>query len=201
MMATIIDARKLSCPQPVIRVKQALEQGITDCTVLVDNDAAKENIVRFAENAGAVIDDIVVENGEFRIGIRRGNAAAAGRAAVPDCPPPATAGKTVVISSDRLGRGNEELGALLMGAFLYALTQCDRKPRRIILMNHGVRLATVDMVAVPRLQELVGGGVELLVCGTCLDVLELKDELKLGTVSNMYSIAECLLDDSGTVFV
>lgn len=200
-MAVTIDARGLTCPQPVIKVKQALAQGVTECTVLVDNVAAKENVVRFAENAGAKIDGIVADNGEFRIAIRRGAGGAAAGAVVPDCQLPATAGRTVVISSDRLGRGNDDLGALLMGAFLYALTQCECKPRRLILMNHGVRLATVDAEAVPRLRQLVDDGVELLICGTCLDFLKLKGELKLGTISNMYSIAECLLDDSGAVFI
>ncbi len=68
-METIIDARGLSCPHPVIKVKQALDNGIAGCTVLVDNAAAKENVIRFAENAGATIDRIVAENSEFRITI------------------------------------------------------------------------------------------------------------------------------------
>lgn len=200
-MTTIIDARGLACPQPVIRVKQALAKGVPECYVLVDNAAAKENVIRFAENAGAVIDGIVAADSGFRIAIRSAGASAAVAAAVPPCSLPATAGKTVVLSCDRMGHGDDELGKLLMGAFLYALTQCDRKPRRLILMNHGVRLAAVEQEAVPRLRELVAGGVELLVCGTCLDFLKLKDDLKLGTVSNMYTIAECLLDDSNALFI
>jgi len=203
-VATIIDARGLACPQPVIKVKQALEQGVTACTVMVDNAAARENVVRFAENAGAIVDGVIADRGEFRIAIRTGAAGTAPIAAatpVPPCPLPETAGKTVLIGSDQLGRGNDELGALLMKAFLFALTQCDRKPRRIILMNHGVRLAVVEPEAVGRLRQLTTAGVELLVCGTCLDFLQLKDALQVGTVSNMYSIAECLLDDSDTVMI
>jgi len=198
METTIIDARGLACPMPVIKVKQALDQKINPCTVIVDNEAAKENVIRFAENAGAVIDGVVAENGEFRIVIRCGDTPVAESAISPQSVP-GTAGKTVVIGSARMGRGNDELGALLMNAFLYSLTQVEPKPKRIILFNHGVRLATVEAEAVDNLKQLVDAGVELLVCGTCLDFLNLKTDLKLGTVSNMYTIAECLLETSSTV--
>lgn len=200
-MSTLIDARGLACPQPVIRVKQALEQGVSACTVLVDNEAAKENVIRFAENAGAAVEGIATEGREFRIALRTGGVPAAAATAVPPCPLPEAGGATVLLSSDRLGRGSDELGAMLMHSFLYALTQVGRRPRRLILMNHGVRLATVDAEALPRLQQLVDAGVELLVCGTCLDFLKVKGELKLGTISNMYSIAECLLDDTATIIL
>ncbi|MDN5334846.1 MAG: sulfurtransferase TusA family protein [Sphaerochaeta sp.] len=43
-----IDARGLSCPQPVIETKKAIDKKHTQLTVLVDNVAAKENVSRFA---------------------------------------------------------------------------------------------------------------------------------------------------------
>ncbi len=43
-----IDARGLSCPQPIIETKKAVDKKITKMTVLVDNIAAKENVTRFA---------------------------------------------------------------------------------------------------------------------------------------------------------
>lgn len=43
-----IDARGLSCPQPVIETKKAVDSKITHMSVLVDNIAAKENVSRFA---------------------------------------------------------------------------------------------------------------------------------------------------------
>lgn len=51
-----IDARGLSCPQPVLITKKALEQ-IKDGTirVIVDNKPALENISRFARNAGCEV--------------------------------------------------------------------------------------------------------------------------------------------------
>ena len=47
-----IDARGLSCPEPVIRTKNALASGEKAYTVMVDNVTAKENVSRFANHQG-----------------------------------------------------------------------------------------------------------------------------------------------------
>ena len=47
-----IDARGLSCPEPVIRTKNALASGEKAYTVMVDNVTAKENVSRFALHQG-----------------------------------------------------------------------------------------------------------------------------------------------------
>ena len=57
-----IDARGLSCPEPVIRTKNALASGEKAYTVMVDNVTAKENVSRFALHQGYQVS--VKENGE-----------------------------------------------------------------------------------------------------------------------------------------
>lgn len=47
-----IDARGISCPEPVLLTKKGLEQHPTGLVVLVDNSTARENITRFARNKG-----------------------------------------------------------------------------------------------------------------------------------------------------
>ena len=47
-----IDARGMSCPQPVLLVKQSLSGGTPPVEVIVDNQTAKNNILRFLKNAG-----------------------------------------------------------------------------------------------------------------------------------------------------
>ena len=61
-----IDARGLSCPQPVILTQQALAQKPANCEIVVDNGAAKENVTRFAQHAGysVRIDD---NHGEYTL--------------------------------------------------------------------------------------------------------------------------------------
>ena len=47
-----VDARGLSCPEPVILTRKALLGGAKEYEVLVDNVTSRENVTRFAEHAG-----------------------------------------------------------------------------------------------------------------------------------------------------
>ena len=47
-----VDARGLSCPEPVIMTKNALAGKERSYTILVDNVTAKENVTRFATHQG-----------------------------------------------------------------------------------------------------------------------------------------------------
>lgn len=59
----IVDARGLSCPQPVLMTKKALENSKSSSfEIIVDNATAKENVTRFASNAGYKVK--VTEDGE-----------------------------------------------------------------------------------------------------------------------------------------
>ncbi len=57
-----IDARGLSCPQPIIETKKAIDTHVMNLTVLVDNIAAKENVSRFATSMKY---NVVVHETEF----------------------------------------------------------------------------------------------------------------------------------------
>ena len=107
-MAELIDARGMSCPQPVILTKQALESH-TEVTVIVDNDTAVENIKRLAANTNRAIDVAKQEDGTWRLTITTpgGSANSAVPAASPAAQQTATAaaGPTVfVIASDVIDR-------------------------------------------------------------------------------------------------
>lgn len=49
---TTVDARGLSCPEPVILTRKALASGGASYEIIVDNHASKENVTRFAEHQG-----------------------------------------------------------------------------------------------------------------------------------------------------
>ncbi len=203
-MSATIDARGLACPQPVVKVKQAVDSGKTEFDVLVDNESSKENVLRFADANKLVIDAIGIDSGAYRIRLRReGAAAGAVPAAVAGAAPAASSGeatgKTILLAADRIGAGSDELGAKLMLAFLFTLTESEQKPEEVILMNAGVRLATEEPQAVEHLKKLEAAGAEILVCGTCLDFFRLKEKLAVGRVSNMYEIVERLMASPGVV--
>ncbi|MBQ0004665.1 MAG: sulfurtransferase TusA family protein [Clostridiales bacterium] len=62
----MIDARGLSCPQPVIMVANAVKSGEAEYTVLVDGVTPKENVTRFAESKGYSV-NCVEKDGEFTL--------------------------------------------------------------------------------------------------------------------------------------
>ncbi len=182
-----VDARGLACPQPVINTKKALEET-DEVLVIVDNDTARENVLRLAKNSGCTAETENRPEGIF-IRIRRTAAAPSPKQ---ETGTPSEGPLVVVISEDIMGRGNAELGAILMRSFLHTLTDIDRRPDTIILFNCGVRLAVRDSAVVADLRELEARGVDILVCGTCLNFFQLTGNLEAGKVSNMYDITETL---------
>jgi len=202
--AKVLDARGLACPEPVVRTKKALEEGGFDfLDVVVDNVAARENVLRFASYSGCAVSGVDEKDGVFTLHLKPGKAGAAGSpsldAAVElsgaSClPPEGAAGATVFLSSDRIGRGDDGLGALLMRGFIYALAESDLPPKRLVFMNSGVKLAVEGSESLENLKRLAAAGVEILACGTCLDFYKLKEKLAVGRVSNMYEIAGFLLE-------
>lgn len=66
----IVDARGLLCPEPVVRTQRAVKDGLDELTVLVDAQAAKENVTRFAESRGYTV--LVQQEGlDYTLSLRR----------------------------------------------------------------------------------------------------------------------------------
>jgi selenium metabolism protein YedF len=164
--------------------------------VIVDNDEAVENIRRLANKMGCAI-AVAREEGAYHIHLTRSGA-------VPPyegtdigivCGTAKEGGGAplvIVLSSDRLGRGNDELGEVLMRSFVHTLLTLEPRPAKIILYNTGVRLAHRESSVIDDLTQLEAAGVELFVCGTCVNFFELKGQLSAGIVSNMYDIAAAM---------
>ena len=185
-MSPIIDARGKACPTPVIMAKKAISAGESTFTVLVDNTTAVENLKRLAENQG--FDAAAAEaEGVFSVTFTRTGCAACEEAV--NSPLPAPGGDwAVFVGRDIIGDGDRELGTNLMRMFFYTLSQGEDKPGAVLFMNAGVKLPTLDEQVAEHLKALSAVGVEILVCGTCLNFYGLTDRLRVGTVSNMYDI-------------
>lgn len=151
-----------------------------------------------AEGGQAAVGGQVAEGGQAGVGgmaagnvlAAEGNEAAGAAqdaACQPDC---RRKGMVVVLSSNRMGQGDEILGKLLMKGFVYALTEQDSLPETILLYNSGAYLSCEGSDNVEDLRNLEAQGVEILTCGTCLNHYGLGDKLKVGSVTNMYEIAE-----------
>jgi selenium metabolism protein YedF len=185
-MSQTVDARGLSCPQPVVLAKKALEEN-DEVVILVDDNTASENVKRLAANMGFTIHE-ELNDGDTRIRISKGSACSLAQEVISRQGP-----VVVVLSCDTMGRGEDVLGQVLMKSFLHTLTQTAPMPDIMILFNTGVRLAVKGSEVLDDLEALMNAGVKILACGTCLNYLSLKDNLAVGEVSNMYDIAQTML--------
>ncbi|OGP55353.1 MAG: hypothetical protein A2Y65_08050 [Deltaproteobacteria bacterium RBG_13_52_11] len=189
-MPKVIDCRGLSCPQPVIQTKQALEK--TDRVIIVvDNLAARDNVARLGESQGGKVSIDEKKDGVYITIEKRQDRKR--RAKVPATKIPAHGPVVVAIRSDQMGQGEEELGHILIRSFLHTLTEVSGRPDKMIFFNTGVKLTVQGSEVLEDLQALEKNGIEILICGTCLDYFGLKGKIAVGQVSNMYTIAETML--------
>ncbi|MDY6826404.1 MAG: sulfurtransferase-like selenium metabolism protein YedF [Bacillota bacterium] len=108
--------------------------------------------------------------------------------------------KTVLfISSDKLGKGNDELGKTLIRNFIHTLSGQENPPETIIFINAGVKLIAAGSPVIEELTVLQNNGVKILACGTCLDYFDLKEKIMVGQISNMHDITAILMARSHLV--
>lgn len=196
-MAIEVDTRGKLCPLPLIMLKQAIEAHPNEHVfmVLTDNPTSCSNLKDFIQDHGFpfTLEEregytaISVEITEERSPVSR-------QAVLPrQVPQPSESGKaTVQIGSQRMGDGADELGDVLMLSFLNALLGSDRLPKEIICYNSGVLLALKGTATAEKLEELEEKGVNVILCGTCVDYFGIKSDVALGQISNMLTIYEHL---------
>jgi selenium metabolism protein YedF len=187
-MAKIIDAKGLSCPQPVLLTKKALERENT-ITVIVDNEPAIENITRLGKTMGCTLQTEKKEDGTFLIHLSREAGESVAAPLDVSC---ATGPLVIVISSDRMGRGDDELGYVLIRSFIHTMLSLEPLPQTLIFYNTGVKLTVKDSEVIDDLRELEKAGVTILICGTCSNYFGISNNLGVGAISNMYDIASAM---------
>ena len=196
------------CPIPVVKTKKALGElnGPGEIEVLVDNETAVKNVTKMARSSGAEAESEQLGDKQYRVLITVGEDAAEKlkSAKSPAVQPQGQTqqeaaagcrtcvGTVVAVGSDRMGEGSEELGHILIKSFIFALTQLEDLPDKILFYNGGAKLTVEGSESLEDLRTLEEQGVEIMTCGTCLDYYGIKDKLAIGGVTNMYSIVETL---------
>ena len=191
-MAHQLDCRGLACPEPVIRCRELIStQRPQTLTVLVDNAAAQENVSRFLGRNGYTVS--ATQQAETLWELQATDTAQDAPAVAQTAQSPSRVGKTLVlITTQTLGRGDDTLGEKLMGNFLASLGELGESLWRIVLLNGGVKLAAMPGNALESLQKLESAGVEILVCGTCLQFYGLLDARRVGQTTNMMDVVTSL---------
>jgi selenium metabolism protein YedF len=190
-MSKEIDARGLACPAPVLQTKEAVDKDApSTIKVMVDNEAARQNVTRFLESQdyGVSVDQLGTD---FHVmGTREG------QAVVSESPvAEATTEQKkimVMVTTDRLGLGDDELGAKLMAAFLKTLKEMGNDLWRLVFLNNGVKLTIEGSGVLDSLKEIGKAETTILVCGTCLDHFNLLEKKQVGETTNMLDIVTAM---------
>ncbi|NLK64240.1 MAG: sulfurtransferase-like selenium metabolism protein YedF [Tissierellia bacterium] len=193
----IVDARKKACPQPVIMTKKEADEGAEEITVIVDNENAKLNITKFGNQSKYTVTSEEKDDGIYillkKVTENRNMSQTAAEIQ--------NEALGYLITTDKLGKGSDELGRILMKSFLYTLSEKKPYPDFMVFLNSGVKLTTEGSESIDDLMNLKEGGVEIVSCGTCLDFFEIKSKLKVGSVSNMYDIVDKISSSTNTITI
>lgn len=189
-------------PLPVVRAKQAIdelpERGGT-IQIIVDSRAACANLQRMAEGMGYGFEQDMQEKGRYLVSImvrQRGSLSGQHQARQTEANP---TGTIIVLGHDTLGQGDDGLGHTLIKQYLLTISQLDKTPKVVLLLNSGVRLAVKGTDTVEDLRTLTLRGCLVLVCETSARHYGLKDQIGTGTLSNMVTIATWLSKGYSTV--
>ena len=194
MKTVKINAKGLACPQPVVLSKKALaeiESG--EVVVCVDNETARDNVKRMAENEGCIV---AVKEGDdgFELKITKLSSSKVSQESVTE---KKVVEETLVylFDSDFIG-SNRELGKILVNGFLNAIPSLPKRKSKIVFISNGVKLTTRGSYVFDTLSKLKHSGFGMLICGTCLDFFKIRDKVQIGTVSNALEIMEALTNAS-----
>jgi selenium metabolism protein YedF len=186
-----LDCRGLACPQPVLRTKHFIEshrQG-REFTVVVDNAASAQNVVRFFESQG--FSALLKQEGtDFEITAVKSEEAHTGTAR--EQPATSYQKTLVLITKNTMGFGDDVLGAGLILNFLSTLNEMGESLWRLVFLNSGVKLTIDGAETLPAIQQLEAQGVSVLVCGTCLNHFKVLEQKRVGETTNMLDIVTSL---------
>lgn len=200
----IVDTKGQLCPAPLIAAKKALKETITgeSFMVLTDNKTSFDNLSRFLKDNKADF-QVAEKEGVWTLTVTKGTSVVSTTKAEEYCTPEIShfekGNFVVAITSDKMGEGDEELGHLLISNFIKALKDLDKLPQHIVFYNKGVTLAVKDSPVIEHIKDLDKMGVEMHLCATCVNYYKLENSVEVGTLSNMYSIAEIMASAGNVV--
>ncbi len=192
----ILDVKGMRCPMPLIETKKALKDlgdGET-LKILLDNETSVKNVVHFLNDNNVPLKQSS-EGGVSELVVSQAAESLEEVDETAYCAPSAVKGNSyvVLLAKNRLGEGSDELGEALAGAMINTLKAMDSLPEKIIIMNSGIDFVVKGSLVLSPLKELEQQGVDIIVCGTCLDYFGKMDDLAVGRISNMHDILESML--------
>ena len=192
VMKMRIDAGGKQCPIPVIMAKKELEAGEQDVEIIVDGPTQVGNLERLGDALGRKATSEAFGD-KFLVKFANGETIKGASVAEADT-------YAVFFNTNAIGTNNSELGGNLAKMAIFTLSESERVPSYVLFMNEGVKLPAGDEPQIiENLNTLIEKGTQVLVCGTCLNFYGIKDDLKVGTVSNMYDILGAMQEVSKVI--
>ena len=186
-----VDVRGSLCPKPVIETKKVSDANPSAVIItVVDNEVSRDNVEKFGKSRGYGV-DIRQDGKDFYLTMTP-NA----NPVAEICEPMSYGNRIILMTKDYLGEGSEELGRNLMKTFWVCMVEADVKPSKIYFINSSVKMVTNDSVHLENIKKLADLGVEIAACGICLDFYGVKEELGVGSITNMYAITDSILGDN-----
>ena len=186
-----VDVRGSLCPKPVIETKKVSDANPSAIiTTIVDNEVSRDNVEKFGKSRGYGV-DIRQDGKDFYLTMTP-NA----NPVAEICEPMSYGNRVILMTKDYLGEGSEELGRNLMKTFWVCMVEADVKPSKIYFINSSVKMVTNDSVHLENIKKLVDAGVEIAACGICLDFYGVKENVGVGSITNMYAITDSILGDN-----
>lgn len=190
-----VDAMGMTCPKPVILAKKEMDKSQAGDVVFVqvDNEVATENLRKLANSQEADYEMTKLGDKHYEVKITVKKAGTSQEEKEPEyisCVPQGQKNTVVVISSDKMGEGDPELGQILIKGFIYSLTQLEKLPDTVLFYNKGAFLTCEGSPVLADLKTLEKEGTKICTCGTCLDFYKMKEKLAVGNIVNMYVIVE-----------
>jgi selenium metabolism protein YedF len=196
----IVDTRGLTCPAPLIKTRQGLTEAAEGeaVQVIIDNKTSLGNVKRYlADNK---LTFTVREEGDLAyVTVTRGEKTEMSSNEEEYCTPDVVTplrkrNKVVAVTSEKMGNGDDELGAKLMVTFFRTLVMVEPAPASVVFYNSGVKLAMDDSPVLEFIRELMAKGTSVYLCTTCINHFGIKDRLPVGSFSDMYQILNLLND-------
>ena len=195
-MTKTLDARGLACPAPVLLVKDAVEkENLLELTVMVDNEASKENVSRFLSTKNYSVTKSS-QGSDFLLVAHRQESSEATPQPTADSGTKSEAEIKakifIMVAGDRMGSGDADLGEKLMISFIKTIKEMGDNLWRLVFVNSGVKLTIDSSPVLTELQAYERNGLSILVCGTCLTHFDLIEAKKVGETTNMLDIVTAM---------
>ncbi|CAN5619197.1 sulfurtransferase-like selenium metabolism protein YedF [soil metagenome] len=219
-MKKSLDLRGLTCPEPVLRTKKLIDdQTLSYIEILVDSEVNVQNLTRLGMSQKLAVQS-KAEDQHFKVVLERPLQNVDAEILTPHLHESqelretkkssaantmSASGTIILISRNSFGQSDlqdsknaekakedQDFSANLLNLFLQTLLQSGHEPRAILMVNSGVKLMDPDGPYIKVLNDLKEKGIDLLACGLCLDYYNLKSEVAVEQVTNMFAICEYL---------